>query len=169
MKRLLVLIAAVALTACSTPRYAYNFDYHDYNAGRKAKEVKPIQVDPATLTASTDLILAAEPVEADNTTTLAATASAEKKTISRKEFREIKKLIKAEVREIKAKTKFSSKPEPAITKATAGSMDHDLKLAIIFGAVGLVGLLIGGNVMWVIGGIAMLIGVVFFVKWLIRQ
>jgi hypothetical protein len=51
----------------------------------------------------------------------------------------------------------------------SGGMDHDLKLAAIFGAVGLVGLLIGGNVFNIIGGIMLLIGVVFFVKWIIRQ
>jgi hypothetical protein len=33
----------------------------------------------------------------------------------------------------------------------------------------LVALLIGGNVFGVIGAISLIIGVVFFVKWLIRQ
>ncbi len=49
------------------------------------------------------------------------------------------------------------------------ALDKDLKLAAIFGAVGIVALLIGGDVFWVIGGIALLIGVVFFVMWLARQ
>jgi hypothetical protein len=51
----------------------------------------------------------------------------------------------------------------------AAAMDHDLKLAAIFGAVGIVALIIGGDVFWVIGGIALIIGVVFFVLWLSRQ
>jgi hypothetical protein len=50
-------------------------------------------------------------------------------------------------------------------------MDNDLKLAAIFGAVGIVGLMLGGatDVFWIIGGIALLVGVVFLVKWLVRQ
>ncbi len=47
--------------------------------------------------------------------------------------------------------------------------DEDLKLATIFGAVGITGLIIGGNVFNIIGAIALVIGVVFFVKWIIRQ
>ena len=44
-------------------------------------------------------------------------------------------------------------------------------LAAVFGAVGIVGLIIGTgtNVFSFIGGIALIIGVVFFVKWLVRQ
>lgn len=48
-------------------------------------------------------------------------------------------------------------------------MDNDLKLAAIFGAVGIVALIISGDVFYIIGGIALIIGVVFFVKWLVRQ
>jgi hypothetical protein len=47
-------------------------------------------------------------------------------------------------------------------------MDHDLKLAAIFGAVGIVGLLITG-VFYYIGAIMLLIGAFFLVKWIIRQ
>ncbi len=50
-------------------------------------------------------------------------------------------------------------------------MDHDLKLAIIFGAVGLTLTLFGGvnEVFWILGVIAFVVGVVFFVKWVVRQ
>ena len=50
-----------------------------------------------------------------------------------------------------------------------GSMDKDLKRAILFGAVGLVALIIGGNAFQVIGGLSLLIGLVFLIKWLVRQ
>jgi hypothetical protein len=63
-----------------------------------------------------------------------------------------------------AKRNFDS-----VKGAQASGMDHDLKLAVIFGAIGIVGLAIGGDVFYIIGGIALLIGVVFFVKWVIRQ
>jgi hypothetical protein len=75
----------------------------------------------------------------------------------RREFRsDIKKFIKEKKESIKAAKKTNA-------------MDHDLKLAAIFGAVGLVALIISGDVFYVIGGIALIIGVVFFVKWLVRQ
>jgi uncharacterized MAPEG superfamily protein len=63
-----------------------------------------------------------------------------------------------------------AKLAPTSTHAT-NAMENDLKLAIIFGAVGIVGLMLGGasNAFFYIGGIALLIGVVFFVKWVIRQ
>jgi hypothetical protein len=52
-----------------------------------------------------------------------------------------------------------------------GSLDPDLKMAIIFGAVGLVLALFGGisEVFTVLGVIAILVGVYFLIKWLIRQ
>jgi hypothetical protein len=48
-------------------------------------------------------------------------------------------------------------------------MDPDLKLAAIFGSIGVVALIIGGDVFAIIGGIAMIVGLVFFVRWLVRQ
>ena len=86
--------------------------------------------------------------------TFAELTRAEKKDVRK----EIKKVIKAEKKSIK-------------TTQTTQGMDHDLKLAAIFGAVGVVGLILGGasSVFWAIGGIALLIGVVFFVIWLTKQ
>ena len=50
-----------------------------------------------------------------------------------------------------------------------GSLDYDLKMGAIFVVVGLAGLAIGGNAFQIIGGISLIIGVVFLIKWLIRQ
>jgi predicted deacylase len=81
----------------------------------------------------------------------------------RKEFRkEAKALIKAYIQAKK------SGDEVKATEAVM-AMDQDLKMAAIFGAVGIVALIIGGDVFWIIGGIALIIGVVFFVLWLSRQ
>jgi hypothetical protein len=52
---------------------------------------------------------------------------------------------------------------------SASAMVHYLNLASIFGAVGIVALIFGGYVFWIIGGIAIIIGVVFFVMCLVRQ
>ena len=62
----------------------------------------------------------------------------------------------------------SSKLSPESLKASQG-MDPDLKLAAIFGSIGVVTLIIGGDVFAIIGGIAMIVGLVFFVRWLVRQ
>ena len=50
-------------------------------------------------------------------------------------------------------------------------MDNDLKLAIIFGAVGLTLTLFGGinEAFWILGVISIVVGVVFLIKWLVRQ
>jgi hypothetical protein len=58
----------------------------------------------------------------------------------------------------------------AANNATS-TMDSDLKMAIIFGAVGLTLTLFGGinEAFWVLGVIAIVVGVVFLVKWLVRQ
>ena len=172
--KITLLLAVVVLASCSGPKYAYYFDHHDYNAGKKqtptqaqvslTSEVSPLAVDPQELVASTSgAPLAAAEVSAEPVVvkkTYMQMTKAEKKTFRK----ELGKQIKSYVAEKKKMKKMNS-----VESAKAGSMDHDLKLAIIFGAVGIVGLIIGGDVFWIIGGIALLIGVVFFVKWIIRQ
>jgi preprotein translocase subunit SecF len=86
--------------------------------------------------------------------------------LTKEEKKKVRQLLK---KEIKAILKNSKKNANTVTTQISGDMDHDLKLAAIFGAVGLVGLLIGGNFFGVIGAVAMIIGLVFFVKWLMRQ
>jgi len=163
-----VLLSIVVLASCSTPKYAYYFDHHNYDAGKKqpaaVKEASVLAVDPQMLVASTEVqpvILPEKSVE-----------PAAKPEVGRKYFQLNKSERKAVRHQIKKdiKTYVASKKKSDATQAThASGMDHDLKLAIIFGAIGIVALLIGGNVFQVIGGIALIIGVVFFVKWIIRQ
>jgi hypothetical protein len=170
--KITLLLAIVVLASCSGPKYAYYFDHQNYNAGKKQTqpqgqvsvqpEASPLAVDPQALVASTSenpVVLtevSAEPVAVKKVTYMQMT-KAEKKAFRK----ELGKQIKSYVAE---KKKMNS-----VEAAKAGSMDHDLKLAAIFGAVGIVGLIIGGDVFWIIGGIALLIGIVFFVKWIIRQ
>ncbi len=47
--------------------------------------------------------------------------------------------------------------------------DPDLRRAAIFGAGGLVALVIGGNLFWVVGSLSLLIGLIFAIKWLLRK
>ncbi|HEY8512145.1 MAG TPA: hypothetical protein VIL31_09310 [Cyclobacteriaceae bacterium] len=185
--RYLIPLAAVFLAACSTPKYTYLFDKVDYNSGRHASErmkaqlpeqdavtaqaisQSPLLLDANAMSASAEANPSATFVETKPTPVAAVADEAPVKSYKemskaeRKEFRkEAKELVKAYIK---------AKKEGDEVKATAAAqaMDHDLKMAAIFGAVGIVALIIGGDVFWIIGGIALIIGVVFFVLWLSRQ
>lgn len=169
-QRLLSLAIAAACVGCSTPKMAYKFDYHDYNAGRKAKEVKEeVASNPGPVMVNPETLVAMEPVKeapvssietAEKPQVLASTKTFE--DMSKKERRELRKEIKNEIKNLLKKDGGQS---VTATKA----IDKDLKLAAIFGAVGLVGLIISGEIFYIIGGIALIIGIVFLVRWLIRQ
>lgn len=162
-----VLLAVVVLASCSTPKYSYYFDQQNHNSGKKqavaAKEMSVLAVDPQMLVASTTtqpIVLTEKPV-ASNVNPEVKKTYLQMNSSERKAVRhQIKKDIK---------TYVASKKKSDSAQATQAGMDNDLKLAIIFGAIGIVSFLIGGSVFQVIGGIALIIGVVFFVKWIIRQ
>jgi hypothetical protein len=172
MKIRLISLACVALCfACSTPKMAYKFDYHDYNSGRKAKDVQQeVASNPGPLPVNAEQLVAMEPVkevpaasiESVEKTVLTAPAKTYE-DMSKKERRELRREFKKEIKNIIKKKDGVNSIES--TKA----IDKDLKLAAIFGAVGIIALIISGQVFYIIGGIALIIGVVFFIKWLIRQ
>ena len=67
MKKIIItLLSVIVLASCSAPKYSYNFDHHNYYAGKKSKAAEvaesPLAVDPATLTASVEaqLVVLAE-------------------------------------------------------------------------------------------------------------
>lgn len=182
---LLCLVAVVMLAACSTPKYAYYFNHYDYNAGKKKKEnstqavasvndnsqneitvnEEPLKLDEATLTASAD-----ESVVAISERPVVKPAAPAKtyKEMSKAERKEVRKEARQMIKSyIKAKKEGDTEKMAELSKA----MDHDLKLAAIFGAVGFVCLLLGGagDAFTIIGAISLIIGVVFFVMWLVRQ
>ena len=174
MKISVLSLAVVAFcAACSSPKIAYKFDYHDYNAGRKTKDVKEeVASNPGPMPVQAEALLAMEPAKEEATTSIETVEKpaviAPTKTyedMTRKERHELRKEFKKEIKSIVKKKDGANKVDA--TKA----IEKDLKLAAIFGAVGIVGLILGSvsTAFWVIGGIALLIGVVFFVKWLIRQ
>ncbi len=169
MKRnLLYLLSLALLAACSAPKYTYNFDHYNYNAGNKKSPVSnetvvmqgPEAIKSEELVASTDAAVVAPVVASENKTEVRKTYA----QMDKSERKEVRKQLKSAMKDYSKAKKDNVKA----AQATKG-MDNDLKLAIIFGAVGIVALIIGGNVFWIIGGIALLIGVVFFVKWIIRQ
>jgi hypothetical protein len=171
-------LAFVALcAACSAPKMAYKFDYHDYNAGRKTKEVKEeVASNPGPMPVQAESLLAMESTKEENTSIESIDKSpviASSKTyeeMTKKERRTLRNEFKRQLHDIKKIVKKKDKDNVNSVEATK-IMDKDLKLATIFGAVGIVGMIIGSAsapIFWV-GAIALLIGVVFFVKWLIRQ
>ena len=176
MKIHLLSLACVALcAACSAPKMAYKFDYHDYNAGRKAKEVKQeVASNPGPVPVQPEVLVAMEPTSDRPATSIESiqkpSVIADGKTyedMTKKERRMLRHDLKKEIKSIVKKKEKDNTTNAEAAKA----MDKDLRFAAIFGAVGIIGLILGGiSVAFsVIGGIALIIGIVFFVKWLIRQ
>jgi len=165
MKKIIYLLSVVLLGACSSPKYTASFNSYDtpsgYQAVKSTETPAPV-INPTELTASTSMA----PVEIKKEV---APATEVRKTyiqMSKTERKVLRNHLRSEIKTyVKDQQK---KSEPNTVQATHG-MDNDLKLASIFGAVGIVALIIGGDVFWIIGGIALIIGVVFFVKWLVRQ
>jgi hypothetical protein len=173
----LVVVIFLMLGACSSPKLAYHFDYHDYNSGKKIAdnqispalelEAKPINEvfaqpsDPNTLVASTRSELF-YPSESKSNVTLTREVVLEKlNTMSKDEKKDFRSKLKTYVKE-------NRKSEVVAAQAKAG-MSQDVKLAAIFGVVGVVLLIIGGDVLGIIGAVALLIGLYFFIRWLIHQ
>lgn len=161
---LLVCVAAV-LASCSSPKFASQPMHgsepsHTY-AGKPSV---PLPMDEHTLVAS----ISDAPVYLPATPTVATLPSTASKpvTLRREEKKEIRKEA---VKQIKAYTKAVKEGDKALAAELKQAMDQDLKMAAIFGAVGMVSFIIGGDVFHIIGAIALIIGVVFFVKWLMRQ
>ncbi len=165
MKKILFLIPFVVFISCSAPKFAAN----------RATQQNGSELAGSSSTNSTQQH--AETGEATASLKIAPSLTIEQvKTeikknylnLSKGERKEVRLLLKKEIKSIIKNHK--KEMSPATTKSS--SIDHDLKLAAIFGAVGIVSLILGGpagQFFTVIGAIALIIGVVFFVKWLIRQ
>lgn len=154
------------LAACSAPKYSYHFDHYNYHAGKKksvAAEAQVVMQGPQTIKA--------EELVASSESTVLPVVATEGKTEVRKTYVQMNKSERKDLRkQVKSAMKnYVKEKKDNVKAASANTMDKDLKLAAIFGSVGIVALIIGGDVFWIIGGIALLIGVVFFVKWLMRQ
>jgi uncharacterized protein YcfL len=181
-KYLLLVISALLLAACSSPKYTYHFDHYDYNSGKKkleiqhpdlaqnmlaTPEVSPLTMNQEALTASADSRMTkveAAPVTLNDLTVLKKKYAA----MSKPEKKEFRKELKSEVKKmIKAKKSGESINSVDDTKA----MDHDLKMALIFGIVGIVLSAFGGvnSVFWILGIISTVIAIVFLIKWLAEQ
>ena len=175
MKRTFLLILPILIVACSTPKYTYHFDHYDYNSGRKknlvASETRVATTEPE-FTASTEKVIVAEKEAPKNTVAVPTEqmdAKAKYNTLSREEKKSLRKELKSELKKFKKASKEENVDAngPQVTN----EMDRDLRLAIIFGAVGLVLSLLSGisAAFWVLAVIAIVVGVVFLIRWLMKQ
>jgi len=164
MKKIIYLLTAVLFAACSSPKYTASFNSYDTPGYRPIKASEA----PVTVINSPELLASTSSAPVDIKREVAATTEVRKTYVqmSKTERKVLRNHLRSEIRTYVKDQK--AKLSPQSTEAT-NAMDNDLKLASIFGAVGIVALIIGGDVFWIIGGIALIIGVVFFVKWLVRQ
>jgi len=174
----LLFLALGMLASCSAPKYAYHFDHYDYNSGKKEKALlpetvtaessmdTPILLAEQTLLASASVDAVYQPETESN---LAVGLSNAKENILALSKAEKKEIRKEAITSIKEYTKAKKSGDMEKAEQLAKAMDNDLKLAAIFGAVGIVAGIIGGEVFWVIAAVAWIIALVFFIKWLVRQ
>lgn len=180
MKRFLYLsLAVVVLASCSARKYTYHFDTYDYNSGRKTahasrEEASPLGIGTETFSADASPVIG--PLSEVRTMHNQVSSTNEPREafvkkysdmskVERKDFRkEVKEQMKSYAKAIKNGDGINATDETAV-------MDNDLKLAIIFGAVGLTLSLFAGisEAFWILGVIAIVVGVVFLIKWLVRQ
>lgn len=178
MKHLFFMLVSVLLLAsCAPSKYTYKFDHYDYNSGRKkavtyeefatietvspiaVEESSPLTVAPETAVASS---APAEPAQVK----MSNAAGKKYSDLSKTEKKVLRKAVKTEIKKyLKAK-----RGEGDLGKETQ-VLDYNLKMAIIFGAVALTLSFFGGvnAVFWVASVIALVIGVVFFIKWIAEQ
>lgn len=176
MKRILPL--AILLAACSTPKYTYNFSHYNEWSNSSAREVQPpvpqntITADALVASIAPEAVTPFKPQVSNPTLENGKREpSVKKEVLTREEKRTVRKELRKEIKTYKKEIKNDQKNDGVKSDKAAKAMDNDLKLAAIFGAIGIVGLILGGaaDVFSIIGGIALLIGVIFFVLWLARQ
>ena len=168
--------AMLILLSCSSPKYTYNFDYYDYNSGRKELSenqsstslTEPLKIDKSELVATLDPKVIASENTASSIKSDGISKSKSIKDLSKAEKKELRKELINYIKNYRNNvTSVSATASVGATKA----LDADLKLAIIFGAIGITFSVLGGinTVFWVIGVIALIVGLVFFIRWIVNQ
>jgi hypothetical protein len=175
MKHLVALVVSVlVLASCSTPKYTYNFDHYDYNSGRKKAEAEKLiaqaETQPVVIEETSPLLLTEENVVASAAEKASApvTKPMSKKysEMSKSEKKELRQTVKTEIK----KYLKNKKGDGSVMKESK-ALDYNLKMAIIFGAIALTLSFFGGvnSVFWIASVVALVIGVVFFIKWIAEQ
>lgn len=171
--------AVLTLAACSSPKYTYNFDHYDYNSGKKRQAEKSfVQVPTEGIGPLTfrekDLLASASPVvvvseEIKISSPFSLKEKADRyKSMSKSERRDFRKELKKEIKNYAKELKAG---DQGARVTAAKELDDELKLAIIFGAIGITLTVLGGinTIFWVLGVIGLIIGLVFFIRWISTQ
>jgi len=180
-RKLLYLLAIGMLAACSAPKYTYNFGHYDYNAGKRkaaSTETNVVKSEqgvvsgdvaaPLEITASTETQAITKTTEPSTLAKVQTSLGANYKNMSKDERKEFRKAV---IHAAKDYSKALRRGDHVAAERAVQAMDHDLKMAVIFGAIGLgLSLFYGaGDVFWILGTISFIIAIVFLVKWIIRQ
>lgn len=162
MKYLLSLILITFLASCSSSKYTYRFPAAPSLQVEKTKKTDaPYQI---TAKSSENLVASADPGSALKLSEPEITVGQKAQV---RNFPSVSKTLRA-IKKTAHKTRDEIRsvvvPDPA-------SLDDDLKLAILFGVVGFVSLvlLILSKLFGIIGGIALIIATIYFVKWFLAQ
>jgi hypothetical protein len=180
MKNILLLLAGVLILAsCSSPKYAYNFDHYDYNSGKKQAVAKSEKSVSATELQSSPIVLQDQSLTADAASTTPAinAPTTGKPIMDQKAVAEkIASMSKAERKDLKSDFKkyikaVKKNPDHVANVKATKEWDHDLKMAAIFGIIGIVltALYGVGPIFWILGVISLVVAVVFLVQWIARQ
>jgi hypothetical protein len=184
MKKILLFVASVLLlAACSTPRYTYYFDHYDYNSGKKkvdarntvlaqhalsVPEMSPLKLNGEAVTASAERRI--QNVE-NIPSTVSENSILQRKysSLTKSEKKEFRKELKTEVKKIIKARKSGESIASSISAVKV--MDHDLKMALIFGIVGIILSAFGGvnSLFWILGTISVVIALVFLIIWISNQ
>lgn len=182
MKNIFILLAGIlALASCSSPKYTYHFGTYDYNSGKKKVDVAAEPIAPLSEVAlaevpetSNPLVITKESLTASASETVTPVAQSvfnpetmKKYTdLSRSEKKAFRKELKTELKKV-----LKQKKDDGKIGAESKALDYNLKMALIFGIVAVVLSLFGGanSVFWILSVVAIVVAVVFFIKWIAEQ
>jgi hypothetical protein len=184
MKKLLyILLVVLVASACSSPKYTASFNNYDKYVSNQPAVKSEVVVDEPVTEPATIAQSVSEPVTiAQPEPLLASTSSApvELKAAPKEEVRKTyiqmtkteRKALRTHLKsEIKSYVKQQKKNLGLESNKSTGAWDNDLKMAAIFGIVGIVFTSLWGTseILGVIGVIAVVVALVFLIKWLVRQ
>jgi hypothetical protein len=168
--------AAILLTACSSPKYAYHFDHYDYSSGKKTteklispivEEQAPLVINSESLVASSDnKVVPLKDKREERASTTVEVLTKKYTLMSKTDRKQFRRQLKKEIKSYVKLDEVRKKDNGASIKATK-AFDTTVGLALVFGVAGIVLIMLAGtsNVFWVLGAIAVVIGAGLFVKW----
>jgi hypothetical protein len=174
-KTLYVLIVAIIAAACSTPKYTASFNSYDKHVNYQNPAKTETVIVEQTKVSQPEVLPQPEQLLASTSAAPAAVKAAPKEEV-RKTYIQMSKTERKALRthlksEIKTYVKQQKKNLGIESAKATGAWDNDLKMAAIFGVVGLVLTALWGTseILGVIGVVAVIVALVFLIKWLVRQ